>query len=250
VRRMSWIKKLFGKEPLPSLEKIVPIATIELPTDGEPQQFYGDQVMRKQWMEGIIEEQGIPVNRHLPPIESEAEVQIRSSKEIAERLIALVVVAAKGEGIDQESLDEFVAEKQASAFFSPAEAAFMADPNPSDHDRLQFSWRYESAWVMFWALQYIETPLQFPDTMCDVPLLVSTVKETDDLSAKGRHVTNNILNEADLIYRYHWAVRQASIDGKESPGGLHPGIVMERHQALNWLICYCDAEWDDVGTDT
>ncbi len=247
---MSWIKKLFGAESKPPLEKVVPIATVELPEDREPQQLYGDQVMRKEWMESVIEGQGIPVNKHLPCIESEAEVKVRAPTEIAERLIALVAVAAKGEGIDQASLDEFVAEKKAATFFSPAEATFMADPNPSDHERLQFSWRYESAWVMFWALQYIETPMEFPGDCCDVPLLVSSVRDTDNLAAKGVHVTNNILNEADLIYRYHWAVRQASIDGNEPPGGLHPGVVMERHQALNWLICYCDADWDDVGTDT
>ncbi|HEX6611164.1 MAG TPA: DUF4272 domain-containing protein [Hyphomicrobiaceae bacterium] len=50
------------------------------------------------------------------------------------------------------------------------------------------------------------------------------------------------------MYRYHWAVRDASINGRPSPADLDPGIVMERHHALNWLIGYIDA--DDVTTDT
>jgi hypothetical protein len=34
------------------------------------------------------------------------------------------------------------------------------------------------------------------------------------------------------------------------PAGLHPGVLYERHYALNWLIGYCDQEWDEVTTDT
>jgi hypothetical protein len=92
--------------------------------------------------------------------------------------------------------------------------------------------------------------MAFPGTICDVPLLVETVRDTADLTKNGLHSANNILNEVDLIYRYHWAVRQASLDGEFAPGGLDVGVVQERHHALNWLICYCDADWDDVGTDT
>jgi hypothetical protein len=33
-------------------------------------------------------------------------------------------------------------------------------------------------------------------------------------------------------------------------GGLDPGVTMERHHALNGLIGYDDADWDDVATDT
>ncbi len=247
---MSWIKGLFGGKAKPPREKVVPILKVQLPEDREPQQLYGDQVTRKQWMEGVLEGQGIPVNRHLPPIESEATVTVRTPQEIAQRLVALLAVAAKGEGVEQAIVERFIADKQAASYLSAAEAAFIANVEPSDHDRLQFSWRYEAAWVMFWALKFIETPLEFPGQCCDVPLLIGTSRDTADLAAKGRHETNSILNEADLIYRYHWAVRQASIDGNDPPGGLHPGVVMERHQALNWLICYCDADWDDVGTDT
>ena len=97
---MSWIKNLFGANARPPLKKVVPIATVELPEDREPQQLYGDQMMRKKWMESVLKEQGIPVNQNLPAIESEAEVKVREPIEIAERLIALVAVAAKGEGID------------------------------------------------------------------------------------------------------------------------------------------------------
>ena len=40
------------------------------------------------------------------------------------------------------------------------------------------------------------------------------------------------------------------MNGKSAPSGLDPGVVQERHQALNWLIGYMDQHWDDVSTDT
>jgi hypothetical protein len=32
--------------------------------------------------------------------------------------------------------------------------------------------------------------------------------------------------------------------------GLDPGVIQERHHALNWLVRFEDAEWDDVDTPT
>jgi hypothetical protein len=48
----------------------------------------------------------------------------------------------------------------------------------------------------------------------------------------------------------HWACVDARIKGQEVAGGIHPGIVYERHYCLNWLTRYQDQEWDDVQTNT
>lgn len=53
----------------------------------------------------------------------------------------------------------------------------------------------------------------------------------------------------DLIYRIDWAIVDARLNNKEPPGGFDPGVVFERHYALNWLTRYSD-DWDDVTTDT
>jgi hypothetical protein len=247
---MSWFKKLLGKGQPQKPEPVVPIATIQLPETNEPVELYQDQVMRKAWAEDVLTQQGIPINKHLPCIESGAEVQLRSPREVADRLLALTIIAVKGEGLEQEHVDRIIDERDARGLFTRRELAFVNAPEPSEHDRIQFAWRYEAAWTLFWALNFTEGPMAFPGTICDVPLLVETVRDTADLTKNGLHSANNILNEVDLIYRYHWAVRQASLDGEFAPGGLDVGVVQERHHALNWLICYCDADWDDVGTDT
>ena len=54
---------------------------------------------------------------------------------------------------------------------------------------------------------------------------------------------------SDLLYRMHWATRQAGLDGKETPANLSDSIIYERHYAINW-ITYYEENWDDVTTDT
>ncbi|EGO64316.1 hypothetical protein ALO_08535 [Acetonema longum DSM 6540] len=53
-----------------------------------------------------------------------------------------------------------------------------------------------------------------------------------------------------MIYRYDWACVDARIKKKPAPGGLNDEVVVERHRALNWLVCYMDQEWDCVATNT
>ena len=61
-----------------------------------------------------------------------------------------------------------------------------------------------------------------------------------------------ILDEADLIYRLHWAVRHADLNGRPIPLPLNRDMVMERHHALNWLIVPREEPypWDEIPTDT
>lgn len=60
----------------------------------------------------------------------------------------------------------------------------------------------------------------------------------------------DILDQADLIYRYYWAVTDARLKGQQSPAGLDRGVIYERHYALNWLIGYNEKAWDNITTDT
>lgn len=246
---MSWFRTLFGRgggtgsaaEPI----------RIERPAVEGAQTIHGDQTLRKAWAEDVLRAEGIPINSGLPMIESEAEIRLRTPREVADRLLALTIVAVKGEGLAQDDVDGFVRERGIRGLFTRRELAFIDDPDPDDHDRVQFSWRYEAAWILLWALKLADGQLGLPRDLSDVARLVQIVRDTPDLDRRGMQSANDILNEADLIFRCHWAVRQAGLDGAPPPAGLDPGVTMERHHALNWLIGYNDgAEWDDVTTDT
>jgi len=113
-------------------------------------------------------------------------------------------------------------------------------------------WRVEAAWVLLWAVGYVKE-LGKPETVCEVGQAVAFIKQRNAAQfiadARLRPLAE-ILDEADLIYRYHWAVVDARVNGTEVPAGVDPGVIYERHYALNWLIGYMDQEWDDITTDT
>lgn len=60
---------------------------------------------------------------------------------------------------------------------------------------------------------------------------------------------DEIINHADLYYRYGWAGVDLRIHGQQSPN-LNQGLVYERHYAFNWLINYMNQDWDNVSCDT
>ncbi len=199
-----------------------------------------------------LRQEGVPTIDHLPVIEDSTQAKTRTAEEIARRAIAVCLTAAKGEGVDQATVDALVQRYGAEAFLSPKEAAFIKDPNPTQQERVDYSWRYEDYWVLLWALGYVDT-LERPEAMCDVPKAVRLLKDRTTArfvqDAKLRPLAS-ILDEADLAYRYHWAAVDARVKGKETPAKLEGGVVQERHYVLNWLIGYMDQDWDDISTDT
>ena len=86
---------------------------------------------------------------------------------------------------------------------SPNEVKFINDESPSEYDTTQFIWRYEAAWVLLWALGYVEE-LSYPSTICDVNAAIAFVdqRSTEQFisDAKLRPISE-ILDETDLIYR-------------------------------------------------
>ncbi len=199
-----------------------------------------------------LKKEGVPVIEHLPVIADSKEATTRTKEVIAKRAIAVTIAAVKGEGLDQATIDSLVIKFGAHEFFSPEEAAFIKNTKPTQKERIQFSWRYECLWVLLWSLGYVDE-LKKPEGICDVAKAVGFLRDRDLAKfindAKLRPL-ELILDEADLIYRYHWAVVDARLKSKESPAKLEGGVVKERHYALNWLTGYMDQKWDDISTDT
>lgn len=207
---------------------------------------------RKQRSEAILKAEGVPINQWLPVIETEKESKRRSVEEVAWRALALLVVASKAEGLEQAGVLKMVALYNLEKHFSPKELAFIRNPASSDNDRAQFSWRFEAAWTLFWALGYVEK-LEKPTVICEGATALKFVRNRNPAqfaeNAKLRP-QSEILDQADLVYRYDWAVDDARMNGREAPARLDPGVTVERHAALNWLIGYENQDWDDITTDT
>jgi hypothetical protein len=211
-----------------------------------------EAIERKLRSESILRAQGVPLFAALPVIETAAEALKRSKEEVALRALCLLFVAAKGEGLPEELVERLLESYELRPHLTPEELAFVLDKSPSQHDRIQFTWRHEAAWTLLWALGFVPE-LGKPDRICDVSFAAGTMAErttSEFIEDSELRPIADILDQADLIYRYHWAVRNARIKGRHVPAALDPGVTQERHHALNWLIGYKDQTWDHVTTDT
>lgn len=211
-----------------------------------------EAINRKLRSESILRAEGVPFLAALPVTETTAEALKRSKEEVALRTLCLLFVAAKGEGLGEELVERILELYELRPHLTPKELAFVLDKSPSQHDRIQFTWRHEAAWTLLWALGFV-AQLGKPAQICDVNFAASTMAERTTSQfiedAELRPIAD-ILDQADLIYRYHWAVRNARIKGQQVPAGLDPGVTEERHYALNWLTGYQEQMWDHVTTDT
>lgn len=218
---------------------------------------------RKQKSIKVLKSHNIRTMEGLPVIESEEEVTLRSKEEVVKRMIGLLLISLYAEGLcSGEKRDEhrewvglLIEKYDAHDFFTPAEKSFLEENDPDRSACINFSWQYEPLTVMLWALGFLndDEALAIPAEICDVPRAVSAVRDYrtfgDILSDSVLRNKKAVLDQTDLIYRYDWACVEDRISDPEA-GRPEWGIVMERHRALNWLIRYCDDEWDDVSTDT
>ena len=209
------------------------------------------QLTRKAKSIAAIKELGLPFSENLPVVEDEASIAPRSPEEVAERTLALAISAVKGESNDQRLIDSLITRYAAKQLFTPAELAFITNPSPTQQQLTDFAWQYECVHVLLWALGHIEK-LQPPNQICDVPGEISIIRDLgrEKLSSTAHpRPLSEILDQADLYYRLHWAAIELRIDGKSSDKA-NEEIIDERHKALNWLIRYMGQNWDDITTDT
>lgn len=218
----------------------------------QPKENYNDeQIKRKEKSEAYIESNGIKTNKNLPCVSSSENVVLRSVKDVIDRAYALLIIAVKGEGVEQEHLVKTIEAKKIDSF-SPKESYIYRAESLNDQERTYATWRYESLYSMLWALGIIDE-LKPPSEICDVQGTVGKIfqpsREEFENSVKMRN-KSEILDELDKIYRMNWACVEARIKGQQVSGNINPSVVHERHYSLNWLINYQNQDWDDVQTNT
>lgn len=140
---------------------------------------------------------------------------------------------------------------------SPSEVAFLSNPRAQPRIALNLTWRCEAMVVLMWAVGLFDKlPLPREQT-CTAEILERLPGAFSEspwprINALTLRPKAEVLDASDLIYRLHWATRQAWIDEKSAPAGLSSDIVQEWHHAINWVTCYGDDrdEWDNVDTAT
>ncbi|MGH8855309.1 MAG: DUF4272 domain-containing protein, partial [Telluria sp.] len=140
-------------------------------------------------------------------------------------------------------------------WLSSDEAAFLFNDAPAEADIIRFSWRLEALYFLAWCgglVDKLALPVQESSVDAVLPLFprdladATALRQALRLRSKGE-----VLDWADLLYRLHWAVRDAQLNGHEAPPAIKPGMVLEWHHAANWMTRYeGEDDWDAVGTDT
>lgn len=213
-------------------------------------------VKRKSEIDTRLTTLGIAVPPILPPVIDETEVDLRSAADVARRCIALYACAVRAESIaSKNDLPSAEIEKRlplAAAALTPSERAFFYVKKPAEQDVVNHVWRYESLNLLAWSIGLV-TELPLPTKLCDVPALAKIMMERGTQSfvdGAWLRPTGEILDALDLHFRLHWATTDARLKNASPPAGLDGGVVMERHYALNWLVRFEGADWDDVDTPT
>ncbi|MCS7463501.1 DUF4272 domain-containing protein [Paenibacillus doosanensis] len=216
---------------------------------------------RKRASIDYIHGRGIPYLDSLPLLPPLAECQWKSQEEIARRAVALLIViqyacdAAQGGDLAESrdfvlsTLRKFGVEDELTG----NERHLLEAEEPSPQEAVNIAWQYEAYWPLIWALRLTDT-LDFPDRTCDCNYAIEVVSKCDSFGEFYRSTTlrsrEEILDEADKIYRLHWACVNSRIHGQEAPAGMNESVVMERRRGLFWMVG-CDREdWDHIPMDT
>lgn len=208
---------------------------------------------RKQLSIEKLKSQNIAYINWLPTIETENEVQLKKPQEIAKRLVACMLCIQAS--FDQKNGDYDI---EVVIFYQKLLNKFQIDnltekelivfeQKGDENDWLNMTWKYESCWALLWALGFIGE-LKFPNepmTADECNFAIGVVANNDDfdefLSKIKMRSLDEILDQADLNYRYHWACVDARVNGKQTD--LYESVVMERRAGLDWLFVV-DADWD------
>ncbi|WP_185154181.1 DUF4272 domain-containing protein [Fulvivirga sp. M361] len=213
-----------------------------------------EQEKRKSRSEKILTDLGSDFIPYLPLIEFKADAKIRTPREIGLRILCLFGVAAASHGVDSSIIIEWLKRESVFSSLSREEKTYLQKNDKSENENFQFSWRSECIWLLLWAIGKVQRDL--PTAQCNVDEMLqvlpslngSTEKFLESIELRS---TKEILDQSDLIYRAHWAIRQYGLDESVRIGNLDPDVVMEWHLAINWLTNYGETDyWDEVTTDT
>lgn len=214
-----------------------------------------NQEERKEASETVLRKHGVRINPHLPLIEPDDEVALRSPSEVLHRLVALWAVVGSAFLRDNRHFRDYITQRKYESWLSEQELAFLLSDTRNERDYVQYTWKLECLYFLAWCaglIDKIEIPAVESSVESIMHLFPQDMEEPTALqSALDIRNKDEIMAWADLLYRLHWAVRDASLNGKKLPPNINGGVVQEWHLAVNWMTRYGDEDnWDHVGTDT
>ncbi len=210
---------------------------------------------RKVVSETLLCRHGLRINQHLPLIEADDAIELRPPDEVLHRLIGLWAVVGAAFLRDSTHFRDYIVQRKLESWLSQQELEFLLSDSRSERDYVRYTWKLECLYFLAWCAGLIEK-IDIPAGESSVePIMHLFPQDMEEPSTLEKSLAlrtkDEILAWADLLYRLHWAVRDAHLNGTELPPGVKGGVVQEWHLAVNWMTKYGNEDnWDDVGTDT
>ena len=205
----------------------------------------------KEKTESLLIKDGVPVNKHLPVIEEISDLSFAPVANIRKRAVALSYVLARAFGAPNEMVLDSIKNNDLENIFSSKESEFISQLNPSKENKEQLQLGVEALWELAWVLGLI--PKVNHSSLCGNNLVHLIPKPGEDpsefLASDQMRSHESIYEEADLLFRVHWASREASLNGQPEPTGVPEYVIDQRHKAINW-VCNGEEQWDEVDTST
>lgn len=216
---------------------------------------------RKNKTIAYLKEKAIPYTESLPQLPPIEACQFKNKEAIARRAAALLIViqfacdVAQGENVEEsrEFFINMLRKYEVEDILTDNERAFLYSQQPNAQEAINISWQYEAYWTLIWVLGFVDK-LDFPDEVCDCEYAIQVISNGETFEQFYLQTTmrsqEEILDEADKIYRLHWACVDNRIQNRTAPAGINESIVMERRRGLFWLIGHHNEDWDTISMDT
>ncbi|MCM1064366.1 MAG: DUF4272 domain-containing protein [Eubacterium sp.] len=213
-----------------------------------------------------LKKSGIAYNPHLPLLEPDESVTLKSTEEIAKRclgsMMCIQLACSIRNGENYGEALAFVTQQLDQWHIStddllPKEKVLIYNRHttPDSTDELitqniiDIIWTYETYWSLAWALDLVsDKELKNASKLCNTEKAMILSGLIADSSVKPRSV-GKILDMLDLFYCYHWACVEKRLRPATAIGNLNPEVVYERRRGLEWLISE-EKDWNQISLDT
>lgn len=193
----------------------------------------------------IMNKKGLPYNSEMKLIPFDAIVKIKSKEEIAKEMVKEYIVAHKAvnklQGVSDMEDQEFITTVMKYQP-TPEILSVLSQISKGEVDDInlnELAYLYERVNVYMWILGLGYKPL--PNKQCfaaGITMQISKYTNMDDLISKCKMISNEeIMEYADLITRYEWAMIELNQKGIKSKH-INVDSVTEQKQAIDWVTSF------------
>jgi hypothetical protein len=183
----------------------------------------------------------------LPLIEAPEQLNPRSAVEVARRSLVLGYMIGIGFRQPGAKLKAELTKWKLYGDASPEERALLEQSEYDDQERIDATWLTECVQSLAWALGMAELD-HFRRCDDDLGPKFPIMRDPSTFITAARlRPFEEIYFAADLLYRLHWAARNARLLGQ--PSMLSEGLIAERRKAVDWMIGVAP-DWDEIPLDT